>query len=137
MKEKINILSKGCIVKACDYDDLYKYGKVFNLENFGPTLHVELVHNIYRDLRLYNIYNIETYDEISRYYHREETMHPWIDIPVDVLDLKVGLHTYRIEFANSITGDVYYQYFTYTIQDDCPDKPYIYVDNSACCVRGN
>lgn len=128
MKSNRKILDKGCVVQACDFDDLYKYGKTFNLQNFGPELHVKLVQNIYRDFRLYNIYNVDTCDEISKYFHREETMHPWVDIAVDLLDLSIGLHTYKIEFVNSITGDVYYQYFSYTIQDDSPDKPYIYMN---------
>ena len=126
-RTKHNNVYEGCIVEACIYDDLYKYGKIFNKDTFGPVLHIKLPHMIYRDFRLYNIYNCDNRDEISRYKHKE-TIHPWVDIMVDLLDLTVGLHTYKLELVNSITGDTYYLYFTYTIQDDEPEKKYMYIN---------
>lgn len=52
----------------------------------------------------------------------------WVDIPCKILDTSIGIHTYCLAIANSITQEIYRLYFTYLIQDDTPDTPYIYMN---------
>lgn len=106
---------------------LYSQNKIFNLKTFGPTLYVKLDICVHKNYRLMRIYNVDTCEAIIAYNY-DELGKPWIDIPVDCLDLGIGLHTYALEFINLVTGDTFYQYFNYTIQDDKPKKPYIYMD---------
>ena len=114
------------LIRACDQESLYQNGKVFRIETFGPVLHVHLTQHVYHMFRLLGIYETDTGDRVSRYDY-DDICHPWVDIPVDCLNLEIGLHTYTLEFINNVTGDSFYQYFNYTIQCDNPDKPYIYM----------
>lgn len=105
---------------------LYNQNKIFNIKSFGPTLHVKLDLNVHKSCRLLRVYDLSTQDLVGRYDY-DELGNLWVDIPVDCLDLSIGLHTYALEFVNLATGDTFYQYFNYTIQDDSPEKPYIYM----------
>ena len=52
---------------------------------------------------------------------------PWLRIVFPVLDQDAGLHIYKITFVNRYTDDVVSAYISYAIQDDNPNKPYIYM----------
>lgn len=66
----------------------------------------------------------ETEDEIDP----QLILRPWIEIESKVLDTKPGLHIYMLKWINKVTLDVHLQYFSYSIQTDNPEKPYIYMD---------
>ena len=51
----------------------------------------------------------------------------WLDISVYVLNLSQGYHKYRICFINKFTNETYSLFFAYIINDDHPDKDYIYM----------
>lgn len=55
-------------------------------------------------------------------------LRPWIEIESRVLNTKPGLHIYMLKWINKITLDTHLQYFSYSIQTDKPEKPYIYMD---------
>ena len=127
MLSKHSNIKEDHIVMAVPQSALYSYTKVFNLKRFGPTLHVQIEKYVHKNYRLMRIFNVDTCENVGTYYY-DELCHPWVDIPVDLLNLSIGLHTYSLEFINLVTGDTFYQYFNYTIQDDDPDKPYIYMN---------
>ena len=127
MLNQHNDIKEDLVLIAGPRTALYENSKVFNLQLFGPVLHVQLDPYIHKNFRLMKIYHEENCSSVCRYDY-DELGHPWIDIPVDVLDRCIGLHTYIIEFINVITGDTFYQYFNYTIQNDNPCKPYIYME---------
>lgn len=126
MLNKYDDIVDDHVVNSGPKSKLYSQNKVFNLKTFGPILHVHLELYIHRNYRLMKIYNSDNFECVGQYEY-DEISHPWIDIPVDCLCLCVGLHTYTLEFINLITGDTFYQYFNYTIQNDNPCKPYIYM----------
>ena len=54
---------------------------------------------------------------------------PWVDFLFKDLDLAPGKHIYRISLARIYKGsEVKDVFFSYTIQDDSPNKPYMYID---------
>ena len=55
--------------------------------------------------------------------------YPWVSIDCDKLDMNVGQHIYRITLINTVSLNKIYLYFTYIVQDDDPEKPYIYMEN--------
>lgn len=57
-----------------------------------------------------------------------DLIRPWIDIPTNLLNTSVGIHTYILRFKNKLTSDILLLSFRYAIQDDDPDKPYIYMN---------
>lgn len=52
----------------------------------------------------------------------------WVNIPTSVLKTDVGFHKYQFEFVDCVTLDTLHLYCAYTIQDDNPEKPYIYMN---------
>lgn len=53
---------------------------------------------------------------------------PWLKLKTSSLDLSPGHHIYRLWFVDSYSHDTVSLYFSYILQDDNTDKPYIYMD---------
>lgn len=51
-----------------------------------------------------------------------------IEMESRVFDFSLGYHTYKFEFIDTNTDDVYYLYASVIIQTDNPEKPYIYMN---------
>lgn len=115
------------ICKAAPYSEVVTYRKVFNLNELQGTLHVQLPDEVVEDrcilLQVSDIEDLE--NSISSDISVFTT--PWIDIPVSLLNKDSGIHTYLIKLAHGQTSDVLHVYFSYIVQDDNPDKPYIYM----------
>ncbi len=63
---------------------------------------------------------------------------PWYRITSSALNVHPGQHIYRMHMVNTVTDDVTSVLFSYILQDDHPDKPYIYMDpdkRGACCCN--
>lgn len=55
----------------------------------------------------------------------------WIDINYDKLNMNPGYHKYRIDFTSTLASkSPIYLFFCYNIQNDDPDKPYIYMNRA-------
>lgn len=59
-----------------------------------------------------------------------EHYRPWIRVNSDILNLNVGFHVIRFHFVDISWDDSASLYFSYTIQDDHPKKPYVYMNRS-------
>lgn len=53
---------------------------------------------------------------------------PWVDVSTDGLDLSPGIHKYRIGLVNTQTTEVCFLYFAYIVNEDYPDKKYVYMN---------
>lgn len=51
----------------------------------------------------------------------------WIDVNPGHLDMTPGTHIYGITLVHTTCTEICRLYFTYIIQDDNPEKPYIYM----------
>lgn len=56
-----------------------------------------------------------------------ENHRPWIRLESSMLNLDVGYHIFRFRFVDIDLDDYISFYFSYVIQDDNPDKPYMYM----------
>lgn len=65
-------------------------------------------------------------------YTDREPNKPWIRIISDILDWDIGLHIYQLSLVNKYSNDVVSVYFGYIVQDDDPEKPYIYMNREIC-----
>ena len=126
MLGKQSIIEEDHTVLSGPQSVVYSHNKVFNLKRFGPTLHVRILLEVFKYYHLVKIYNTDTLEAVTEYTY-DALEHPWVDVSVSNLNLAAGLHTYTLEFINAATGDSFYQYFNYVIQDDNPEKPYIYM----------
>lgn len=52
----------------------------------------------------------------------------WIEIDKSVFSFDTGFHMYQLVFDDSGTGSILNLYFCYHIQDNRPDKDYIYMN---------
>lgn len=121
------------IVKAVSYDDLSSNRRVINKSCISKILHVELPTEIVS--HGYILDEISCIDDSSSIeYLNTQSLgkpvlnHPWIDIGIGNINIDSGAHTYRIQFLNSKDNDIIFLYFSYIVQDDNPDKPYIYMN---------
>ena len=116
------------IIPVVDYTELSCNRKVINRSNMPPIVHINLP-----DYVVNNHYILNTISEVDS----DESLSfdccfptPWIDIMSSNLNCSSGMHTYRLTFLDSQNSDVLYMYFSYIIQDDNPDTPYIYMKRS-------
>ena len=66
--------------------------------------------------------NIDFSTKLFRENHR-----PWIRLESSMLNLDVGYHIFRFRFVDIDLDDYISFYFSYVVQDDNPDKPYMYM----------
>ena len=59
-------------------------------------------------------------------------LHPWISFLSGFLDKSVGQHIYRLSLVNTATHDICALYFSYIMQTENVDKPYVYMNNTCC-----
>lgn len=115
------------VLEAFDYDNVLFHNRTLNLELLGPIVHIKIDDPIIRECRFLTAYESSTQQTIDLYVY-DKCHLLWIDIPVENLNLDIGMHVYTLEFVNTATGDTVFEYFCYTIQSDNPDKPYIYMN---------
>lgn len=105
--------------------------KIYNSKDFSEVVCVKLPPQMLRDMDLIEIYNlnasedVDFADQVTRDEHR-----PWIDISSSILDLTPGQHTYRMTFQKSECKLKATCWFCYIIQENNPEKPYIYMNRS-------
>lgn len=127
--------SSACnlICKAVAYCDMASNRPVMNVLQFKDILHIELPEKA--ALERHNLLSI-TYlseDSYSLVAKSTSVTSRWVDIPCNLLDSSAGVHSYCITLADPISSDTYRLYFTYLIQDDNPNTPYIYMNRQEEC----
>lgn len=58
----------------------------------------------------------------------------WYQLPFEQLNQSPGHHKYRMRFVQTQTGLTVSLYFAYILQDDNPEKPYIYMKRDEVAV---
>lgn len=127
---------------ACEHKELNKHTPVVNTNEIDYYLYVELPFPVTDPVRLYSmrevtnrdsdftdIYNGD-YDDNYQPLITQESNH-WLKIANKILNLSVGLHVYRLAFMKADQSDLEIPlYISYIIQDDCPERPYIYMERN-------
>lgn len=117
------------IIQSCHMCSLSSNTKVFNIQNFADTVCVKLPDDFPRDFELVGMYNLEFDKTIDFEDYVEQIKYkPWIDIKKNILSTEIGKHTYRLDFIKSGFSIGATCWFSYIIQDDHPETPYIYMD---------
>ena len=117
------------VIQSSKLDQLPLNTKIYNSKDFSDTVCVKLPPQMPRDMDLIEIYNLNASEELdftdktTRDEHR-----PWIDISSDILDLTAGQHVYRMTFSKPDCKLNATCWFSYIIQDNNPEKPYIYMN---------
>ena len=116
---------------ATKHDDMFRYRKVFNLTEIDYYLYVKLEPPLASIWYLYKVEEkmkdgslVELQISSGEVVRQSPT---WLKFQTNFIDTSVGLHVYKFTFVHTITNVVATLWFSYTIQNDNPDKPYIYM----------
>lgn len=116
-------------LESCRYDDLAKYSKVFNKEELEYHLWIYLNPEEVRNAYFYRAKEIGENADNSKVfpdtYVRESQC--WIRVNTNYINTKAGKHTIKLMFVDRYTDTDFSLYVSYYIQDDNPEKPYVYM----------
>lgn len=114
-------------------DKISSVNKVFRRSEFDSIGYLPIHLNI--DVRDYKFVSIYSLNPMNFKLFKEEynmcLCRAWIDVPVTSLDLSIGYHLYTVQLVNIHTNDIANLYFSYTIQNDEPEKHYLYLKPSS------
>lgn len=138
----------ACRMIGCHRNELNQHTQLFNKDELEYYVWIELPFHITEPVRLYSVYEQRTssspenlrdlYDgaidtDTGKPLIIHET-NKWVKIAKKVLNLLPGQHTYKLTFMRADINDIEIPiYFSYILQDDCPDKPYIYMKKGDNC----
>lgn len=112
--------------------------RVFSISEVDYYLYVKIPPRIARAYELYQVHEIREKEEFVC--HRDLWIHEpgriWYKFRFHMLNKDVGLHVYRLGMVNTCTGDTMHLFFSYTIQNSDPDKPYVYMNSEEGGVCG-
>lgn len=113
-------------LESCKYEDMSKFTSVFNINQFNDIIWIHIPDSDSKYLTDISIREMYQSDFIQ---YSRELSYPWMYINSSELNKSPGQHIYEIKLKDSryLEGNCYL-YFSYIIQDDNPDKPYIYMD---------
>ena len=116
------------VIQSSKLSDLPLHTVMYNNKDFSDIVCVKLPPQMPRDMQLVEIYNLNSSEDLDfmDFVTRDENK-PWIDIQSSILDTTVGQHTYRMTFENLGCKLKATCWFSYIIQDNNPEKPYIYM----------
>lgn len=112
------------------HEDLPSYTRIISKYDFRYYLWVKVSPAI---AKYYSLYQL---DEVS--IHREYDLNlleickhdlgsPWFRLNTKRLDTSVGQHVYRMQFVHKFDQHTTSLFFSYIVQTECVEKPYIYM----------
>ena len=116
-------------LNACKYQDLNKNTPVFNINTFEYVLYVYLEPELSKDFQIFQLEELgdcAVEIPLNCNIHRERN---WVRILSSVLNQDPGQHVYKLSLVGGCSNDVISLYFSYIVQDDNPDKSYVYMKN--------
>ena len=116
------------IIQSSKLDQLPLNTKIYNSKDFSDTVCIKLPPQMPRDMQLSEIYNLNASEDVdfTDFTTRDENR-PWVDVQSSILDLTAGQHVYRMTFSKPECKLNATCWFSYIIQDNNPEKPYIYM----------
>ena len=116
------------IIQSSKLDQLPLNTKIYNSKDFSDTVCIKLPPQMPRDMQLSEIYNLNASEDVdfTDFTTRDENR-PWVDVQSSILDLTAGQHVYRMTFSKPECKLNATCWFSYIIQDNEPEKPYIYM----------
>lgn len=117
------------VIQSSQLSEMPLNTKIYNSKDFSEIVCVKLPPQMPRSMDLMEIYNLNSQEDIDFIDQTTRDEHrPWIDISSSILDLTPGQHTYRMTFGNSDCKLKATCWFSYIIQENDPEKPYIYMN---------
>jgi hypothetical protein len=117
------------VIQASLISKLPSHTAVYNAKDINDIICIKFPLIVPRDYQLASIYDLNSDKELDfdDFVTRDENR-PWIDINSSILDLTPGQHVYRMILSKPDSRLTATCWFSYIIQDNFPEKPYIYMD---------
>ena len=116
-------------LNACAYKDLPSNSKVFNSMTIEYYMWVYLNPEDVRGCNFLRAEEITLGADHQGFYpdtfSRESQC--WIRVATKFIDTSIGNHVIRLYFVECATGTEFSLYVSYYIQNDDPEKPYVYM----------
>lgn len=126
------IIAEPKTLIASTHKDIGRNNKVFNLAELEYFLYVQLEPPLSTVWYMYKVEEKQkdgTLKELAPFQDAVERESPtWLKFRTDFLNKEIGLHVYKLTFVDTITNTLVTLWFSYTIQSDNPDKPYVYMN---------
>lgn len=112
------------------YDEAIRNALYLNKQTLGEKFYCKIPLDMAHAVEFVSVCEI-AHDPIAAESITVSDNNPWIDISTDAMNLSVGPHMYQFSFRNTRFGEMMYLYLYYNLQDDNPEKPYIYMDRGS------
>ena len=119
---------------AVRYNELGSSTPVWNLNQVNYYVWINLNPEYTKYARLYEVAEVVpsgSEPNILALNAFEVTSMSWVRVLSQMLNMKCGKHTYKLSFVDTCTNDTFFLFVSYIIQDDNPEKPYIYMQPSS------
>ena len=120
-------------LEADSKKDLPKHTKIINIHDVEYFLWIHIPEELSWDFELFQLDEIIFSGLVEVDFQgliEREGRRPWFKLNSGLLNKEIGKHIYKMSMVNRKTNDVISLYFSYIIQDDNPDKPYIYMNRN-------
>lgn len=126
-------------VELVSYDKRSYNARMYNLQNIPYYLWVQIPLSC--SPQTLQIYDVKEVGQLSVPTLLDELLYregrsSLIRVTSALLNTCIGKHIYELSFIDVLTNDVTSLYFSYIIQSDTPETPYIYMANSKECDKG-
>lgn len=118
------------VFNLMDYDDAIRNALYLNKQTLGDKFYCKIPLYMEQEVEFVSVCEI-THEDIAAEYISVSENNPWIDISTEAMNLSAGSHLYQFAFRDTRFGEMMYLYLYYNLQDDNPDKPYIYMDRGS------
>lgn len=113
------------------YADAHANARTFNLRQIEQFFWFQIPEDTYQSSVLYQVDDATESQliEISapeRFIVRDGH-EVWMRVDTSMFSSSIGFHLYKFSFVDTSSDYITPLYFAYTIQDDNPDKPYVYM----------
>ena len=122
------------IIPAVTMKEVASHCVVFPISFVPEFVYVKLPAELVYDSDIVGFYEIGPMHQhgtlVPETATREE-LKPWLKIPSSSFGSDIGKQIYRITFQQRGTGRTFELYFSVNVQNDNPEKPYVYMKRDA------
>ena len=111
------------------YEEYNQHTRLINLHQLGHVAYIKIPDDMASTCNLFKTEDITDKPFEIDYipFIQREEMRPWFRVDIYFFNKTEGFHLYKFTFIDIITDELLTLYLTYTIQNDNPDKPYVYM----------
>ena len=109
------------------YSEAISHAHTLNLATIGEKIYCRIPDEFVDDLEFISCGEVARAD-IPAEHINVHPENPWIDITASAINQDIGPHMYQFKFRNKRFGEMMSLYLYYVMQNDDPEKSYIYME---------